>query len=265
MTIQEIKKSAKISLKGNYLKCFSMTLLYFIIVVVLTFLLSLVETNLENHTVILVIVQAVFGIISSILSYGVIVNVISVSANETKSITKFIDISIRNAPKYIVILLNVLLRILAPLIITLLCFFYLFGTFIAYATETNFLCFYSILLPLAIILFIACIIVLIYFMLKYVLVAFIYKSNPELSAKEIVTKSNQLMKKQKLGYVMLILSFAGWLLLVSVILYLLGYFVDAIYLTPIIILFYSLIRPYIILSEWNFYENLNSNEQTEAE
>ena len=100
-------------------------------------------------------------------------------------------------------------------------------------------------------------------MLKYALVPFIYKSNPELSPREIVKKSNELMKKQKLNYIFLILSFAGWLLLTSLILLVLGYFVEAAYLTPIIILFYTLIRPYIIASEWNFFENLN--EQPEKE
>ena len=263
MTIQEIKKSAKINLQGNYLKCALVTLIYFIIVAVLTFLLNLIETNLENHTVILVIIQAIFGIVSSILSYGVIANVISLIKGETNSITKFIDISILNAPKYILTLLNVLLRILIPLIIILLCFFYLFGTIVAAISETNFLCFYSNLLPLAIILFIASAIVLFYFILKYTLVPFVYKSNSELSPKEIVERSNKLMKKQKLNYILLILSFVGWLLLTSIILLILGYFVESVYLTPIIILFYTLIRPYIIASELNFFEILNEIKEEE--
>lgn len=261
MTIQEIKKSAKISLKENYLKCISTTLFYFVIVAILTFLLSFIETKLEDHTVILVIIQAIFGIVSSVLSYGIIANIISLSNKETKSITKFIDTSIKNAPKYIMVLLNVLLRVLIPIIIVLLCFFYLFGTFVAYASEANFLCFYTNMLPFAIILFIASIIVLVYFMLKYALVPFIYKSNQKLSAKGIVLESTNLMKNQKLNYIALILSFTGWILLLAVILFILGYFIESVYLTPIIILFYILIRPYIIMSEWNFFEDLNSNNE----
>ena len=257
MSIKEIKDSAKINLKGNYLKCASTTLFYFIIVAVLTYLLSLIEAKLNDNTVILVIIQAIFGIISSILSYGIIANVISLACGETKSITKFLDISILNAPKYILIMLNVLIRILIPLAIVFLCFFYLFGTIVASITETNFLCFYTNLLPLAIILFIASLIILAYFLLKYVLVPFIYKSESDLSAKEIVQKSNELMKKQKLNYIFLILSFAGWLLLTALILFVLGYFIDAVYLTPIVIIFYTLIRPYVIMSEWNFFESLN--------
>lgn len=99
-------------------------------------------------------------------------------------------------------------------------------------------------------------------MLKYALVPYIYKSNSELPPKEIVQKSKELMKKQKLHYISLILSFSGWLLLTAIILFILSYFVDAVYLTPIVIAFYALIRPYIIMSNWNFFEDLNNNEQT---
>lgn len=262
MTIQEIKKSAKLSLKGNYIRCASANLLYFLLVMVLTYILDLISLKFDNHTIILTIFQAIFGIISIVLSYGIISNTLSIIDGKTKSITKFVDIFFLNFVKYIKVFFQLLIRILIPLFIFLLCIFYLIGTLVANANQVNFLCFYADLLPLSIIITIVSFCFLLYFILKYALVSYIYNSNKDLSSKEIVKKSSELMKKQKLNYIGLLLSFFGWILLMTIIIYILNYFIDTPWLTPFIIVFYSLLKPYIIKSESIFYENLN--ETTES-
>lgn len=261
MTIQEIKKSARFNLKGSYIKCSSTCLLYFIIIAILTYILNIIGLKIGTDTIYINIIYAIFGVISLVLSFGVIANVLSLSQNKTKSITKFIDNSILNFGKYTKIILQILIRILIPLFIFLLCLFYLIFTLIAAANKTNYLVFQSNLLPLAIIICLVSFLVLVYFLLKYTLSAFICISDSSLNSKEIVQKSAELMKGRKLKYIGLILSFFGWIILVSIILYILSYFIDFSWLTPIVIIFYTLIRPYVIESESIFYESIG--EQVE--
>lgn len=256
MTITEIKQAAKIKLSGAYAKCASTSLLYFIAVTILTYISKVAQVNLETHTIILTVIQAIFALISILLSYGLIANIIALTNNETKSITKFVDYSVTNSMKYTKVILRVLVRILIPLILFLLSIFYLIGTTIAHIKSYDFLCFHMNYLPFASILCLILLGVLIYFILKYILVAFIYNSDSNQSAIDIVNKSKELMKGKKLNYILLILSFFGWILLTAIILSILGNFIDAIYLTPIVIAFFSLIRPYVVISELIFYENL---------
>ena len=89
MTIKEIKKSAKLNLKGSYIKCASASLLYFILIMILGYLLNILELKLTNSTVSLTIIQAIFGIISFVLSYGLISNILELSEGKTKSIIQF--------------------------------------------------------------------------------------------------------------------------------------------------------------------------------
>lgn len=256
MTITEIKQAAKMKLSGTYAKCASASLLYFIAVTILTYISRAIQINLENHTIILTIIQAIFSLVSLLLSYGLIANIIALTNNETNAITKFIDYSISNSIKYTKVLLNVLIRILVPLILFLLSIFYLIGTWVAYIKNIEFLCFNPNYLPFATILNLVFLAVLLYFVLKYILISFIYKSDPSQSALDIVNKSKTLMKGQKVKYILLILSFFGWVLLTSVILAILGNFIPPAYLTPIVVAFFSLIRPYVVISELQFFENL---------
>ena len=261
MTISEIKKSAKLNLKGSYLKSASASLLYFILIMILTFFLDLIVLKLDDNIIPLTIIEAIFAILSLVLSYGLISNVLALSQGKTNSITKFIDNTILNFVKYVKILLHILIRVLVPLFIFLLCVFYLIGTLIANINNTNFLCFYANLLPLALVITIAGLCVFLYFLLKYVLAPFIYDSNKDLSAKEVVLKSAELMKGQKCNYIGLILSFFGWFLLAALIIFILDFFIDTAWLTSVVVLFYTFIRPYIIESESQFYESLGENKK----
>jgi len=185
MTISEIKKSAKTKLIGSYIKTASASLLYFIILLVLTYLLSLCSSALN--------------ILSGI---------------------------------------------------------YLIGTRAAKIKQVNFLYFSKNLLPLAVIIFILSFIVLIYFILKYIIVAYVYHQNKELTPKQIVQKTSELMKGNKLKYILLILSFLSWFLLAAIIIFVLNHFIPIQYITPFVILFYSMLKPYIAISTLEFYESL---------
>ena len=52
MTISEIKKSAKLNLKGNYFRCSSSCLLYFIIIMILAYIINILKIKLDNQMLI---------------------------------------------------------------------------------------------------------------------------------------------------------------------------------------------------------------------
>lgn len=185
-----------------------------------------------------------------------IANVIRLTDAKTKSITDFINLSIINGAKYTKVLLQVLIRILIPLILIILSGFYLIGNIVAYTNQINFLCFSPNLVLTSLIIFIVNFIILIYFLLKYTIVTFIYYSKPNTKPKEIVNKSNELMKGNKIKYLLLLLSFFNWFIIAGIILFILNKFIELEYLTSFIILFYSILKPYIIISKLNFFESL---------
>ena len=100
-------------------------------------------------------------------------------------------------------------------------------------------------------------ILLLYYILKYTLIAYIYYENPNLSEKEIADQSNNLMKKNIGKFILLLLSFLHWFLLAAIILLILNLFIEIQYLTPFAVLFYSILRPYFVVSKSEFYNELN--------
>ena len=256
MKINEIKNSAKIKLTGNYIKCASSSLLYFIIISLITFFQTKIAVTMTN-SIVLAIVQALFLLLSWILGYGIIANILDLSDIKTNSITDFINITIKNCIKYTKIGLLVLLKILAPLIIFLFSMYYWVGTMTANLNNVNFLCFNQNLVPLASTICILSVILLIYYILKYTLVAYTYYENPDMSEKDIVEKSKQLMKNNISKYILLLLSFLHWFLIGALILLILNIFIETKYLTPFMVLFYSAIRPYFVATKYEFYKELN--------
>ena len=130
MKITEVKKAAKIKLSGNYLKCCSSSLLYFLLVTLITFLQSKSTAIIEN-SVLLAIVQAIFLLISWIFNYGIIANLLELVDLKTNSITNFINIALKNFVKTTKIGFLIILKILAPLLVFIFALFYWTGTCIA--------------------------------------------------------------------------------------------------------------------------------------
>ena len=255
MTISEIKKTAKTKLSGFYIKCASSSLLFFIVILVLSFIQKSITDTLEN-TALITIIKTLFLIINWILSYGIISNIIDLSDTKTNSITNFLNVAINNTTKYIKIALNIIIKILVPLIIFIFVSFYLIGTIISKINNISFLCFYPSLLPVAITVFFVTAIILIYFILDYILVAYIFHEHPNMSPKEITLKSKEIMNGKKLEYILLNLSFLNWYLIGFFILFILSKFIETSYLTSVFIFFYSLLRPYTVISKLQFYESL---------
>lgn len=256
MKINDIKQSAKLKLSGNYLKCASSSLLYFIIISLITVAQTKFANEVEN-SFLLAIVQAILILFHWILSYGIIANILDLTDEKTSSITEFINVVFRSYVKYTKIGLRFLLKILFPIILNILAAFYWIGTAIAKVNHVNFLCFNQKLIPLASCVWILAGLILLYYILRYILIAYIYHENPDMNEKEIIDKSHKLMHKNKLRFLLLLLSFLHWFLLAALLLMILNIFIEAKYLTPFMIFFYSIVRPYVIVSKSEFYKELD--------
>ena len=260
MKISDIKKSAKLKLSGNYFRCASSSLLYFIIISLITFFQTKLA-GLTNNSIVLAFLQAISLILSWILGYGIIENIIDLTEVKTNSITDFINSTLKNTIKYTKLGFLFLIRILAPLTLFLFAIFYWIGNNIAKIHKVNFLCFNQNLVTLSLCIVLVALILLIYFILKYVLIAYIYHNNKELSEKEILDKSKELMKKNKFNYILLLLSFFHLFLFGALILFVLNFFIEAKYLTPFMVFFYSMIKPYLIVAKSEFYKELNEEKE----
>ena len=263
MKITNIKQAAKVKLTGNYIKCASSSLLYFIIISLLTFLQS-VSVNSIKNSILLAIVQALLLIVNWVFSYGIIANILDLIDIKTNSITDFINSTLKKGLKYIKIGLIFLLKILAPLILFLFTLFYWIGTEVAKVNKVNFLCFNQNLSLLAGLICVLSGILLIYYILRYILIAYIYYENPDMSENEIVEKSKTLMKGHIHQYILLLLSFLHWFLIGALILFILNIFIEGKFLTPFMVLFYSIIRPYVITSKFEFYKELDDVKEETA-
>ena len=102
--------------------------------------------------------------------------------------------------------------------------------------------------------------VLIYFILKFIIVPYVSVEHPEFSAKEIVENSRDTMKGNIFNYILLILSFLPWIILMSIILFIFNKFIPAQFLTPFVILFDAILKPYTTTSISMFYDDIKNQD-----
>ena len=184
MKISELKEAGSTKLSGTYFKCILSSLFYIIIILIFNSLLGLANANIEN-SVIIALIEAVYTIISWVLGFGILANILELVEQKTKSITNFLNITITHAVRYIKVGLRVVLKLIIPIVIFFFATFYLVGTILANANNLQFLCFYPSYLLAAEIAFIIASLIFLWFALDYALVPFIYYEDNSISPKEI--------------------------------------------------------------------------------
>lgn len=242
MKISELKKDAKLKLTGKWGLAIGINLVYLLI----TGVLNLISTKLGD--VAELILSWVIVIITIPLAFGLSASMLKLSRNETVSITDFITIGLKNFKRAFFLSLSILVRVLIPIIvITVAIAFSIAGLF---AGESA-----SAILIVALLLILASMIYLFYKVLAYALTTYLLIDNPEANSKEVIAKSSELMKGNKLKFVGLVFSFIGWFFLCGLI----GGFaslVNTIFGTIVTFATSLILTPYITFAEINFYEDL---------
>lgn len=251
MSISEIKDTAKKTLAGKMGNIYIIISIYTLFCFALRFISHKLS---ESHNIVSTILTIVFtSFIPLFLGYGLVSNLIKISKqHEPVAYTQFLTDAIINASKVFKLVANLFLKLLIPIIlfsIVLVCEAYFAQLSL---TNTN----YIAPLIVCFILFIFCFIGLVSYSLNFVLSLFCLVDNNDKSSKENISLSKTLMKGNKLKYLGLLLSFIGYYILIGLVIYILGFFLDIFYLQIASTILTMLLTPYITISQYIFYEEL---------
>lgn len=236
MTRADLKKQAKDSLKGRWGEIIAMILVYELILSGISLMLNFIP-----------IAGSIASLIITVpLSFGFIGQIIKFSRGEQVGICDYFKIGFDNFSKSWSIVGNTFLKLLPIIILFIVT---IIGMFVICINKISgdieeFLIWFFIM-------FAAYIAVFIVFCVQsylYVIVNYIGNDNLQLSGKEVVMRSKEIMKGNRLKYFILNLSFIGWFLL-SILTLGIGFL---------------WLIPYMQVTEVKFYESLiNNNEQSE--
>lgn len=206
MKLSEIRKEAREALSGKWGKAACITLAFMVI----SFVVGFVQKLVGEESIIYDIIDLVYVIINIPLSLGLLVCFIKLRRGEEVNPFDYFQEGFSRFKKAWGIWAQTLLKLLVPticLIILILVMTYLIFSGILLQEVSS-----SSLLVVTILL----IATSIYMTVKSLLYVYAYNisyDNPELSAKECVLKSAELMKGNRCKYFLLELSFIGWAIL----------------------------------------------------
>jgi len=202
MTRAELKRQAKESLKGRWGTAIVMVLVFQII----SWILSMIGNFVIGIGAIAVVV------ISVPISFGFIGQFMKFSRKEEVGIVDFFKIGFENFGKSWSIVGHTLLKLL-PYVIGIIVSIVLMIASIVYTTQNEDIEMFFMLIPIAYVIFFVFYIMLIVKTYFYVLTEYIGNDTNDVTAKEIVEKSAELMKGHRWELFVLELSFMGWVFL----------------------------------------------------
>lgn len=250
MTATNTRKEARESLSGKWGKAILMVLAYGLI----SYLMELVLKYTANNSGILYMLFSIGEIIISIpISYGMLIAFLKLKRGEEVKTFDFLTIGFSNFSRSWSIAWNVFLKLIVPfiiLIVLLLIVYFsgtvaIIGTSAVYSSARSAPEISGVVSIIAFIIMFICSIWIIVKRYSLVLSQYISHDEPELSGKEVVEKSQELMKGNKGNLFVLELSFIGWAIL-AVLTFGIGYL---------------WLIPYIQVSEICFYEELKNKNQ----
>lgn len=250
MRISELKRDAISELSGKWGKAIGINF----IVMLLTFGLTLIP-SFAGEGIVAFLVNLLISLITFSFSYGVLASMIKLSRTEKVDLMDFVTIGLKNLVKVIKIYLLMLLKLWFPILLYIVAVGIL--VYSMYASISNLISATLILglLALSAILIIVSCILYVIKALLYSLVFYLLYDNPNATTKELLNKSAELMKGNRLKILLTELSFIGWIFLTLVAFVLVAIAVPL--ACPLVIIIASLVlSPYISFTLINFYERL---------
>lgn len=238
MTSSEIRAEARKSLEGNWGKAALATLVFSILVYLISFVLNL--------PYIVLIGGIVSTVISPVLSFGFLVTMMKLKRGEEISYVGFFSDGFNSFGKVWGVMGWTLVKLLVPAIIVIVSIIVMVIGHIMSVSDSSFGAI------LAVIGTIAYLVSLIYTIIKsylYQLSLYIVVDNENMTAKEAVEESEKLMNGHRWQFFWLQLTFIGWAILATITCGI-GYF---------------WLLPYIQISSIAFYENLAGKSDTEVQ
>lgn len=233
MPPSEIRKEARESLKGNWGKAICIILAYMLI----SFAVGFVEGLVGEETILYSIIDIAYAIISVPLSFGLIISFMKLKRGEEVKAFGFLKDGFSKFGKSWGIAWHTFVRLILPIACLVLTII-LMTVLVLLGSES------IIITILGIALYIATLIYVVSRSFLYILAYYIGYDKPELSSKECVKKSEELMKGNRGNYFLLQLSFIGWAILAV-----LSLCIGLLWLTP-----------YIAIAEICFYDRITKPE-----
>ena len=256
MKISIFKEEARFSIKEHKKAVFGTTLLFTLISIMFSLCLTALTGEDGNLTAAGIIVYIVMFLVTIPLSCGIINTIVKVSSNQKVGATEFINYSVKNFVKTWKILFRIFLK---AIVISAIAFVLILGILIFLITVVKVS--EQVVKITSVLLSAIYTLILVIMLLPYSFSFFIFSENPDMSAKEIVNKSKELMKGKLGAFILLTLSFIGWYLLITIIVNVIYYLV-AINVLPYVIYFLSnyistlLLTPYMLATQYAYYEDL---------
>lgn len=202
MPPSELRKEAREALSGKWGKGICIILAYLLI----TFAIGFVEGLFENNSLLFLLIEIAVLVITVPLSFGLTISFMKLKRNENVTAFGFLNDGFTNFSKSWGIAWHTFVRMLLPVVAI-----FIIAILMSILTVT------SAKTPLfalaGVVLYIATLIYTVSRSLLYVVAYPIGYDNPELSSKDCVKKSEELMKGNRGNYFLLELSFIGWAIL----------------------------------------------------
>lgn len=202
MIPSELRKKAREALAGNWGKGAYITLSYLLI----TFLIGIVMGFFEKSKSIYSILYIADLVISIPLSFGLTISFLKLKRNEETKSFGFLSEGFSRFSKAWSVFFQIILKMILP-IICIVFTIILMTILLIMGSKT------PALAVLGVVLYMACIVYAISRALLYSLSYYIAYDDPNLSAKECVSKSESFMKGNRGNLLLLELSFIGWMIL----------------------------------------------------
>ena len=234
MTASQLRQEARANLTGKWGKGALITLCYFLIMWAISFVLAFIP-----------MLGSIASMAISIpISYGLICSFMKLKRNEEVSYTGFLNYGFNSFAKSWAVAGNILLKMIIPIVVLIVAMVLMSaGIFAGSAAALSGSSSSAGMSALAVISTILYIVAYVWIIVKsflYVLAYYILFDNKDMSGKEIVEKSAELMKGHRWAYFWLSLSFIGWAILAAFT-FGIGYF---------------WLAPYMMIATIFFYENL---------
>ncbi len=209
MVASEIRANARKALAGKWGKAALLTLVYTIIVFVINFVCNLIP----------IIGGIILFVISTPISYGLLVSFMKLKRDEEVNYTDFLSIGFSSFAKVWGVLGNIILKMILPvclLVVFIILLVVSLGGSLASAVIAESSSGVAGFGFLGFISFIGYIASLIYVIVKgylYSLSYYILNDNPNMTGKEVVETSEKLMRGNRWRFFWLGLTFIGWSIL----------------------------------------------------
>ena len=213
MPPSELRKEAREALAGKWGKGVCIILAYALI----SFILELVMLAFQANQVVSLVLSLLVLIISVPLSYGLIVSFMKLKRGDSTSAFDFLEDGFKNFSRSWKLELWTFVKLLLPILCLIIVIALLVATFgTMYIVGNNLKIGIGIIIS---VLYLACVVYIVVRSLLYALAQFIAIDNPEMTAKECVLKSQELMTGNRGNLFLLALSFIGWIILCGFTLY----------------------------------------------